>query len=642
MGSTRRAPRTLEQTEIGLFWVESSPLAWNRIARSLAARARLTLWEGARLFGLLNLALADGYIGSWESKYHYKFWRPVTAIQLGDSDDNPATVGDPNWTPLVLTYPMPDHDSAHSVEGGAAAEVLKRFFGTDKVHFTACSRTLPAGSKCTDASPVRRSFRSFSEAADENGLSRILVGIHFRRAVDEGIQHGRKIGARGSITSCGRCGKRSIAASSRAVPPPTGGGRLRIVIGLAGHEAVQTEALVQLVPPHTQVGLDELREEALLAVVDVIPIQAVVQGEDVAVVDQHPLPRLVRGNFGQRCRGPGGVQRRVRPQADVRHRAQAGQTLSELLVSEGPISVIGPLARSADDLALALKVTAGPDLEDGYRLALPAPPTSLSGLRVAVWLDQPDLSPVDAAVMGPIEDAARALEKAGATIDFHARPKFDVGQAHATYLQLLLATMSARDPEYDRLLGGPSASNPPTAVSTPRSLRFSTARHREFVIAAETRDLHRWAWRAFFQDHDVLLAPITATPPFPHDHSEPMPARTMTVNGTDVRTSRSSSGPASPSAPTSRPPPRPSARRPMASPSACRSSATPTATAPRSGPPPSSPSTPAASRPRPDIDHRAHGVSPVIGVVVVSVSVVGVVAAGPEADEGAQLVEPAD
>ena len=77
-----------------------------------------------------------------------------------------------------------------------------------------------------------------------------------------------------------------------------------------------------------------------------------------------------------------------------------GQTLDEQLVGEGPISVIGPLARSAEDLALALKVTAGPDLEDGYRLALPAPPTSLAGLRVAVWLDQPDIAPVDDAVTG--------------------------------------------------------------------------------------------------------------------------------------------------------------------------------------------------------------------------------------------------
>jgi amidase len=211
-----------------------------------------------------------------------------------------------------------------------------------------------------------------------------------------------------------------------------------------------------------------------------------------------------------------------------------GQTLSEDLVSEGAISVIGPLARSADDLALALKITAGPDLEDGWRLALPAPPTSLAGLRVAVWLDQPDLAPVDDAVTAPIAAAARALEKAGATIDFEARPRFDVAAAHDAYLQLLLATLSARDPAYDRLAERAAALEPGDDSQYAQNLRFSTARHREYVLAAEARDVQRWAWRAFFQDHDVVLAPITATPPFPHDHSQPLPARTMCVNGVDV------------------------------------------------------------------------------------------------------------
>lgn len=193
-GTTTPSERTAEQTEIGLFWLESSPLAWNRIARAVSTRAALDLHANARLFGLLNIALADGYIGSWEGKYHYNFWRPVTAIHLADSDGNPGTAADPDWTPLQLTYPMPDHDSAHSVEGGAAAEVLTQFFGTDDIAFAACSLTLPAGSTCADPAPRLRSFASFSAAAGENGLSRILVGIHFRRAVEEGIQHGRKIG----------------------------------------------------------------------------------------------------------------------------------------------------------------------------------------------------------------------------------------------------------------------------------------------------------------------------------------------------------------------------------------------------------------------------------------------------------------
>jgi PAP2 superfamily len=193
-GGATPTTRTPEQTEIGLFWVESSPFAWNRLARSISRRFYLGIHANARLFGLLNMAMADGYIGSWEGKYHYNFWRPETAIQRGDSDGNPDTVGDPGWTPFHFTYPMPDHDSAHSVEGGAAAEVLKQFFGTDRIPFRACSMTLPAGSRCTDATPRLRRYRSFSAAANENALSRILIGIHFRRAVDEGVEHGRKIG----------------------------------------------------------------------------------------------------------------------------------------------------------------------------------------------------------------------------------------------------------------------------------------------------------------------------------------------------------------------------------------------------------------------------------------------------------------
>jgi hypothetical protein len=195
-GIATPSDRTAEQTEIALFWVESSPLQWNRIARTLVAEESLDLWEQARLFGLLNMALADGYVGTFETKYLYNFWRPVTAIQLAATDGNPDTDADPTWTPLVGTPPIPDHDSAHSVEGGAAAQVFKRFFGTDLIGFETCSLTLPAGSMCNDASSVSRSFTSFSQAADENALSRILVGFHFRHAVESGVEHGRRIGNR--------------------------------------------------------------------------------------------------------------------------------------------------------------------------------------------------------------------------------------------------------------------------------------------------------------------------------------------------------------------------------------------------------------------------------------------------------------
>jgi hypothetical protein len=188
--------RTAEQTEIALFWWESSPLKWNRIARTVSTNQGFGVWENARLFGLLNMALADGYIAMSDSKNHYNYWRPVTAIQAGDTDGNPDTVGDPAWTPLRGTPPNQDYASGHSIEGGAGAEVLKQVFGTDEIGFTDCSVTLPAGSTCGDATPVFRPFSSFSQAAVENAYSRILIGFHFRKSVEEGTQYGRQIGKR--------------------------------------------------------------------------------------------------------------------------------------------------------------------------------------------------------------------------------------------------------------------------------------------------------------------------------------------------------------------------------------------------------------------------------------------------------------
>jgi hypothetical protein len=193
---TTPSARTDDQTEIALFWVDTSPLMWNRIARAVATAEGLDLWESARLYGLLNLALTDGYIGTFEAKYHYRFWRPVTAIRLADIDDNAATNADPTWTPLLETPPIPDYDSGHAVEGGTASQVLKRFFRTDTMSFSACSLTLPAGQRCSDASPTLRHFTSFSQAADENAVSRIYVGFHFRDAVETGTKHGEKIGNR--------------------------------------------------------------------------------------------------------------------------------------------------------------------------------------------------------------------------------------------------------------------------------------------------------------------------------------------------------------------------------------------------------------------------------------------------------------
>jgi hypothetical protein len=197
LGAKEGSTRTAEQTQIALFWQESSPLIWNRIARDISAATQLDVWENARLFGLLNIALADGAIGSLETKYHYNSWRPVTAIRNADTDDNPNTGVDPGWEPLAPTPPSPDYDATQAAEAGAAAQVLERFFGTDEVSFSTCSRTLPRPEEqCGGAQEVHRSFSSFTQAAQENGVSSILIGFHFRKSIEEGIKHGQKIGNR--------------------------------------------------------------------------------------------------------------------------------------------------------------------------------------------------------------------------------------------------------------------------------------------------------------------------------------------------------------------------------------------------------------------------------------------------------------
>jgi hypothetical protein len=193
---TTPSARTADQTEIALFWWESAPLKWNRIARTVSADAGLDLWENARLFALLNMALADGYIAMKDSKNYYNYWRPITAIRTADSDGNPDTSGDPNWTPLRPNPPDQDYLSGHAMEGGAAAEVLKQFFGTDQISFQDCGLLLPPGSACSDPSPVLRTYASFSQAAAENAYSRVLIGFHFRKAVEEGNDYGHKIGKR--------------------------------------------------------------------------------------------------------------------------------------------------------------------------------------------------------------------------------------------------------------------------------------------------------------------------------------------------------------------------------------------------------------------------------------------------------------
>ena len=177
IGGQDSTVRTDEQSEIARFWYENSPQGWNRIARNVAGPRQLDLWESARLLALVNVAMADGFIAGFEAKYHYAFWRPATAIR---------EAGAREWLSYLQTPPVPDHPSTHTVLGAAAATVLARFFENDFVAFETTSGNPYPG--------ITRSYWSFSEAARENGASRVLAGIHFPTAVRAGYQLGEDVG----------------------------------------------------------------------------------------------------------------------------------------------------------------------------------------------------------------------------------------------------------------------------------------------------------------------------------------------------------------------------------------------------------------------------------------------------------------
>lgn len=186
-GGATGSKRSADQSHYAAFWYEFSDIGWNRIARTVSRQHPMDLAGRARLFALLNAALADAYIAGWDSKMHYNFWRPVSAIRLADGDANHATTADVKWSSFLFTPPIQDHPSTHSALGAAGAAVLAAVFGQDGIAFSFTS---------TSADPANavRSFRSFSDAARENADSRIMAGLHFRFATDAGLKLGDQVG----------------------------------------------------------------------------------------------------------------------------------------------------------------------------------------------------------------------------------------------------------------------------------------------------------------------------------------------------------------------------------------------------------------------------------------------------------------
>lgn len=190
LGAINSTDRTADQTIIARFWAngagtETPPGHWNRIAHSISDERGLSLRQNARLFALLNIAMADAAIVSWDCKFAYNYWRPITAIRNADLDENDATEKVADWTPLLVTPPFPEYTSGHSTFSGAGSRVLELFFGTDNLTFTVDS----------DGTPGHfRTFTTLSAAANESGMSRVYGGIHFQSANVWGLASGRACG----------------------------------------------------------------------------------------------------------------------------------------------------------------------------------------------------------------------------------------------------------------------------------------------------------------------------------------------------------------------------------------------------------------------------------------------------------------
>ncbi len=189
LGEMYSRHRNRDQTQIAFFWADdagsvSPPGRLNVIAQIVGTKKRFSLAQNARHFALLNISLADACIAAWNCKYKYNVWRPITAIREADTDDNYYTSPIPGWTPLLPTPAFPDYVSGHSTFAGAGSRITALFCGTDNFAFTLESTTPYAGA---------RRYKSFSEAAKENGRSRIYAGIHYSFADVNGQALGRKI-----------------------------------------------------------------------------------------------------------------------------------------------------------------------------------------------------------------------------------------------------------------------------------------------------------------------------------------------------------------------------------------------------------------------------------------------------------------
>jgi hypothetical protein len=213
-GAKASTTRTPEETEIGIFWaydgaqkIGTPPRLYNQNVREIAILQKNNLAQNARLFALVNLAMADAGIQCWDTKYFYNIWRPILGVRGGQQDGNMLTTGDPNFEPLGaprtnepgrinFTPNFPSYTSGHATFGAAIFWTLRRFYGKDDISFILSSDEFNGVNVGMDGKPrpkKQRSFKSFTEALIENARSRIYLGIHYQFDAAAGSDAGVKI-----------------------------------------------------------------------------------------------------------------------------------------------------------------------------------------------------------------------------------------------------------------------------------------------------------------------------------------------------------------------------------------------------------------------------------------------------------------
>jgi hypothetical protein len=186
LGGKASTKRSAKQTEDARFWLITGPQSTDPIARQLVAAKRMSVIDSARFMALADVALADAYIAVMDAKYHYDFWRPITAIRNGDNDENPATERDAAWQPIDNTPMHPEYPCAHCIGSSALAAVAEAVFGSAEIPEVAMTSSTAPG--------VTHRWTNLRIYADEVAQARIWAGFHYRFSTHVGQDMGRKIG----------------------------------------------------------------------------------------------------------------------------------------------------------------------------------------------------------------------------------------------------------------------------------------------------------------------------------------------------------------------------------------------------------------------------------------------------------------